>query len=161
MPAALLIALSAAGAAALSVWLGCLADPARAWDFRPVAEDSPPPPLPSAWPSVRIVVPARDEAAILPETLPALLAQEYPGAWGIVVVDDRSSDGTAAVARAVGGGGASRDVVAGTALPDGWAGKVWALAQGIEAAGVADYLLLTDADIRHAPGSCSTAGWPG
>lgn len=159
MPAALLIALSVAGAAALAVWLACLADPARAWDFRPVAEDTPPPPPPSAWPSVGIVVPARDEAAILPETLPALLAQEYPGAWGIVVVDDRSSDGTAAVARAVGGGvtgSAARarlEVVAGAALPDGWTGKVWALAQGVEVAGAADYLLLTDADIRHLPGS--------
>jgi hopene-associated glycosyltransferase HpnB len=154
---ALLSALATAGATALVAWLACLADPARAWSFRPVAEDAPPPPSPPAWPSVRIVVPARDESAVLPETLPALLAQAYAGEWAVVLVDDRSVDGTAAVARALGaaaGTGAGRlAVVTGAPLPAGWAGKVWALAQGVETAGACDYVLLTDADIRHTPGS--------
>ena len=48
------------------------------------------------------VIPARDEAAILPETLPSLLGQEYPGELSVVLVDDGSSDGTAAVAEALG-----------------------------------------------------------
>ena len=60
-------------------------------------------PDPERWPSVVAVVPARDEAAILPETLPALLAQDYPGAFSVVLVDDASTDGTAAVAAALAG----------------------------------------------------------
>ena len=56
---------------------------------------------PARRPSVVAVVPARDEAAILPETLPTLLAQVYPGALSVVLVDDASTDGTAALAAAV------------------------------------------------------------
>jgi hopene-associated glycosyltransferase HpnB len=74
--------------------------------------------------------------------LPALQAQDYAGELGVVVVDDRSSDGTGELA-----------TVAGTELPPGWVGKVWALEQGRRAAGTPDYYLLTDADIRHTPGS--------
>ena len=98
-----------------------------------------------------MLVPARNESALLPLTLPALVAQDYPGDWHVVVVDDRSGDGTAGVARSVAGGRAT--VVDGAPLPEGWAGKVWALEQALEHAGPADYLLLTDADVRHAPGS--------
>ena len=161
MPDALLIALAVAGGVALLAWLACLADPARAWDFRPVGDDGPVPPPPRRWPDVRIVVPARNEADVLPQTLPALLAQDYPGAWGVVLVDDRSTDGTAAAARSLGGGDPRLELVEGGPLPDGWAGKVWAMAQGVDAAtagaaapGTAPvWLLLTDADILHAPGS--------
>jgi hopene-associated glycosyltransferase HpnB len=101
-----------------------------------------------SWPSVVAVVPARDEAAILPETLPTLLAQDYPGAFSAVLVDDASTDGTGAVAAALG-----IRVVSGGPPPAGWAGKVWAMAQGAAAAGECDYLLFTDADIALAPGT--------
>src|SRR5580692_54721 len=89
---------------------------------------------PRAWPDVVAVVPARNEAEMLPVTLPALLGQEYPGALTVIVVDDRSSDGTAEVAAKLGGG--RLKVIAGTAAPAGWAGKVWAMAQGLGAAGL-------------------------
>jgi hopene-associated glycosyltransferase HpnB len=139
--------LVALGGASLLAWLAVLALPARPWDLRPIGEDEPAPPAPERWPSVRVLVPARNEAALLPLTLPALAAQDYPGEWHVVVVDDRSTDRTAAVARAL---ATSRiSVVDGAALPEGWAGKVWALG----AAGPVEYLLLTDADVRHAPGS--------
>src|SRR6266516_7870005 len=59
-------------------------------------------PDPGRWPSVAAVVPARDEVAILPHTLPTLLAQDYPGAFSVVLVDDASTDGTGAVAAALG-----------------------------------------------------------
>jgi hopene-associated glycosyltransferase HpnB len=179
---------------------------------------------------VVVVVPARDEAAILPETLPTLLAQDYPGPFSVVLVDDASTDGTAAVAAAVSdqasGAGSARPgaaesawagstpavpvqaestpavpvqakstpavpvraestpavpvrgaaaesaeagfirattagpapagiplrVVSGSPPPAGWAGKVWAMAQGAAAAGECDYLLFTDADIALEPG---------
>jgi hopene-associated glycosyltransferase HpnB len=113
-------------------------------------------PDPDRWPSVTAVVPARDEAAVLPETLPTLLAQDYPGEFSVVLVDDGSSDGTGAVAAALAGqipGRAGLRVVAASPLPPGWAGKVWAMAQGVTAAGECDDLLFTDADIAFEPGT--------
>jgi hopene-associated glycosyltransferase HpnB len=111
-------------------------------------------PGPGDWPSVVAVIPARDEAAILPQTLPSLLGQKYPGELAVVLVDDGSSDGTSAVAEAL--GSTSRGalkVIRGEALAEGWAGKVWAMAQGVTAAGECDYLLFTDADIAFGPGT--------
>ena len=109
---------------------------------------------PATWPGVTAVVPARNEAAVLPGTLPALLAQDYPGAFRIVLVDDDSSDGTAEVAASLGRQappGRLR-VLPGSRTPPGWAGKVWAMQQGLRAAGDAAYILFTDADIGYAPG---------
>jgi hypothetical protein len=129
-------------AISLAGWLGVLLGTARAWDLRPVGEDEPAPPEPQAWPSVAVLVPARNEADLLPLTLPALRAQDYPGEHSVVVVDDRSTDLTRELA-----------TVSGAELPPCWVGKVWALEQARGGAGEPDYYLLTDADIRHAPGS--------
>jgi hopene-associated glycosyltransferase HpnB len=117
----------------------------------------PPGGVPAAWPSVVAVVPARDEAAILPQTLPTLLTQEYQGQLTVLLVDDESSDGTADVAAALGRQAGPRrlQVLAGEPTPPGWAGKVWAMAQGFRAAGDADYILFTDADIAYAAGTLS------
>jgi hopene-associated glycosyltransferase HpnB len=123
--------------------------PSRFWDLQPVAETQPEAAAPDPWPSVCVLVPAHDEARELPGTLPALIAQDYPGEWRVVVVDDRSRDGTADVARSLAGERVT--VVSGGPLPEGWAGKVWALEQGAACAGAAPYLFLTDADIWHAP----------
>jgi hopene-associated glycosyltransferase HpnB len=111
-------------------------------------------PGPGDWPSVVAVIPVRDEAAILPETLPSLLSQEYPGELSVVLVDDGSSDGTSGIAEALGSAsGVALKVIPGAALAEGWAGKVWAMAQGMAAAGECDYLLFTDADIAFGPGT--------
>jgi hopene-associated glycosyltransferase HpnB len=113
-------------------------------------------PEPASWPGVVAVVPARDEAAVLPQTLPTLLAQDYPGPFAVTVVDDASADGTGAVATRL-GAGASRPlrVVPGTPRPAGWAGKPWAMAQGMAAVAADDtrYVLFTDADIAWTPGA--------
>ncbi len=110
------------------------------------------------WPAVAAVVPARNEAESLPVTLPALLAQDYPGEFSVFLVDDNSDDGTGAIAAELGekaarDGGAPLTVVPGLPRPDGWAGKVWAMAQGVAvaAAAVPEYVLFTDADISWAP----------
>lgn len=109
---------------------------------------------PGCWPSVVAVIPARDEAAILPETLPSLLGQDYPGELSVVLVDDGSSDGTSAVAESLGRGpGVTLKVIRGETLAEGWAGKVWAMAQGVAAAGECDCLLFTDADIAFGHGT--------
>ena len=110
------------------------------------------------WPAVAAVVPARNEAESLPVTLPALLAQDYPGEFRVFLVDDNSDDGTGAIAAELGekasrDGGAPLTVVTGRPRPDGWAGKVWAMAQGftVAAAAAPEYVLFTDADISWAP----------
>lgn len=138
------------GLLSLLGWACVLLRPGRPWDLRPVAEDEPAPPDPAAWPGVAIVVPARNESLSLARTLPALAAQDYPGPWRVVVVDDRSTDGTADAARAHGGNRTT--VRSGSDLPEGWVGKVWAMNQGVDGA-AESYILLTDADILHAPGS--------
>ncbi|MFF8475706.1 glycosyltransferase [Streptomyces sp. NPDC015414] len=112
---------------------------------------------PGDWPSVCVVVPARDEAAVLPASLPSLLAQDYPGRAGIVLVDDGSTDGTGEVARELSRrhGGLPLTVASPGEPPAGWTGKLWAVRHGINMARARDpeYLLLTDADIAHAPDS--------
>lgn len=112
-------------------------------------------PDPAAWPSVAAVVPARDEAATIGATVASLLAQNYPGAFRLIVVDDRSGDGTGDLARAAAAGDPRLVVVRGGPRAPGWTGKLWALEQGLREAlpAAPDYLLFTDADIRHAPDS--------
>ncbi|MEU6232825.1 glycosyltransferase [Kitasatospora sp. NPDC047058] len=110
---------------------------------------------PTRWPQVVVVVPARDEAEVLPVSLPSLLAQKYPGRARVVLVDDHSSDGTGALAAALATpDGLELTVTTPPPLPPGWTGKLWALRHGVELAGPdAEYLLLTDADIAHGPDS--------
>jgi hopene-associated glycosyltransferase HpnB len=149
-----MLALSIACAVAAVAWTYLVAGHGGYWRtsqwLPPVTRD------PDTWPDVVAVVPARNEAEMLPATLPALLGQEYPGTLTVIVVDDRSSDGTAEVAAKLDDGRPLK-VIAGTAAPAGWAGKVWAMAQGLGAAGIpaaaganpepAGYVLFTDADI--------------
>jgi hopene-associated glycosyltransferase HpnB len=109
---------------------------------------------PALWPRVTAVIPARDEAESVGQTIGSLLRQDYPGAFDVVMVDDGSSDGTAEVARAAATAAAERlRVVPGAPLPAGWTGKLWAMKQGVERASASapQFLLFTDADIVYAP----------
>jgi hopene-associated glycosyltransferase HpnB len=110
-------------------------------------------PLPKTWPSVVAVVPARDEADVIARSIGSLLAQDYKGSFRVILVDDQSTDGTAATARAL--DGERLEVLSGMSRPSGWTGKLWAVKQGIAKAGDADYLWLTDADIAHTPNNLS------
>jgi hopene-associated glycosyltransferase HpnB len=100
-----------------------------------------------------VVIPARNEAEMLSVTLPDVLAQDYPGPAEVFLVDDCSTDATAATAEEAAGGGRLRlHVISGGERPPGWVGKTWALQQGFAAAvagSPADFVLFTDADIRH------------
>lgn len=110
------------------------------------------PPTPAEPPGERvsIVVPARNEAHNIVPVLESLAGQRYPD-FEILVVDDRSEDRTAELARSAEPGNARRiEVVEGLPLPDGWFGKPWACHQGAEAAS-GDLLLFTDADTVHGP----------
>ncbi|TDY46265.1 hopene-associated glycosyltransferase HpnB [Alicyclobacillus sacchari] len=115
---------------------------------------------PSKWPKVCAVVPARNEAAVLPETLPSLLLQDYPGEFQIILVDDHSEDETSDVARAIAQTFRRADrlqIVKAHPLPNGWAGKVWAMQNGLRHVPAdAEYILFTDADIRHPASSLSS-----
>ncbi len=131
---------------ALAIWVYLLFGHGAFWQQGPTLL-----PLPATrpMPAVTVVVPARNEAESILTCLTSLLAQDYNGALRVILVDDLSSDGTGALADGI--GDARLTVIRGAAHPPGWSGKLWALHQGIQAAGHARLLLLTDADIRHAP----------
>jgi dolichol-phosphate mannosyltransferase len=94
--------------------------------------------------ALTVVIPARDEVARLGPCVSALVGA--PGVVDVIVVDDASTDGTAVLARSLG----ARVVAAGP-LPDGWAGKVHALRQGVASA-TTEWVVTLDADTRPDPG---------
>lgn len=139
----------ALGTLSLAIWLVLLLGRDMFWLARE-RDTRGMPPQPQAWPEVVAVVPARDEADVIARSVGSLLTQDYPGAFRVILVDDQSSDGTAAIARALGSD--RLEVLNGAPLARGWTGKVWAVSQGVARAGEAPrYLWLTDADIEHAP----------
>ncbi|MEE4544969.1 glycosyltransferase [Streptomyces sp. V4-01] len=142
--------------AALAAWLWLLAAQGGFWrtDVRLPRTGR----EPAVWPSVAIVVPARDEAEVLPVSLVSLLAQDYPGRAEVILVDDGSTDGTGELARALSArhGGLPLTVTSPGEPPAGWTGKLWAVRHGMALArerGAPDFFLLTDADIAHRPPS--------
>jgi hopene-associated glycosyltransferase HpnB len=136
------------GAVSLAAWICLLVFRGGFW--RIAAARMPRPG--GAAPGVAVVVPARNEAGLIGRAAAALAGQRYPGALGIWVVDDHSTDATAAEARAA---GPEVTVVAARPLPPGWTGKVWAISEGLEhaLASAPRYLLFTDADVVHPPES--------
>ncbi|MFG3100927.1 glycosyltransferase [Streptomyces sp. NPDC048182] len=145
---------TAVSAVSLAAWLWLLLAQGFFWrtDVRlpPAAE-------PAQWPSVCVVVPARDEAAVLPASLPSLLAQDYPGRAEVFLIDDGSTDGTGELARELArrAAGLPLTVASPGEPPAGWTGKLWAVRHGMALARAREpeFLLLTDADIAHAPDS--------
>ncbi len=135
-------------ALSLAIWIYLLAGHGRFWQSGPFL--APPPPLAPGrtLPPVTVVVPARNEAETIARALRSLLAQDYPGPFRVVLVDDLSSDGTGVIADSIGDPRLS--ILRGAAHPAGWSGKLWALSQGI-AITQDEMLLLTDADIEHRP----------
>ncbi|HEY0314751.1 MAG TPA: glycosyltransferase [Sphingomonas sp.] len=134
----------------LLIWIGLLAFRERFWLARDTDEAAMPDP--AAWPAVTAIIPARDEAEVIGRAVASHIAQDYPGDFRIVLVDDGSSDGTAGFARDAAQGSDRLTIIAGTPPPAGWTGKLWAMRNGVEQTGEAPaYLWFTDADIAHAP----------
>ncbi|MDJ0556011.1 MAG: glycosyltransferase [Microcoleaceae cyanobacterium MO_207.B10] len=113
-------------------------------------------------PSVYVIIPARNEADLLPVTLKSLLTQNYPGFFKIILVDDQSTDNTPNIAKTIAQQAknfAKLEVISAPDLPTGWTGKLWAISTGINHAkkqtSPPDYFLFTDADIEHNPNNIS------
>lgn len=136
--------------AALIAWAVLLLGRGMFWRARDDDRDAAALPAPTRWPHVQIIIPARDEAETIGATVRSLVMQDYPGRFDILVVNDRSSDQTGALARAAGA-----EVLDGQGRAPGWSGKLYALQQGLEAVAARPHglLLFTDADITHAPDS--------
>src|SRR5215469_15017369 len=139
-----------------SAWLYLVAFHGRFWRSSPVLDPVLDVTAPSGRAKVAVVVPARNEAENIRRSIGSLLAQDYPGELSIILVDDNSTDGTAGIAASLDGGKRLRTIM-GEPLPPGWTGKLWAVHQGLihENARTAGFVLLTDADIEHAPGHIS------
>ena len=135
------------GVLLLAAWLYLLTGRGGFWRMGEEPEAA----APARWPSVAAVIPARNEAGVVGRTVASLAAQQYRGPFRMVLVDDHSTDGTAEAAR-----GAAPEtmlsIVRAGALPAGWTGKLWAVAEGVRHVGQEpEYFLLTDADITHPP----------
>ncbi len=132
------------------IWLWLLVGHGRFWSSGPALIG---PPEECKHLAVAVVVPARDEAEHIVAMLQSLLAQEFNGSLRIILVDDNSTDGTGELARRMMELDSRLRVLSGAPLEAGWTGKMWAVSQGLNQpeALQADYVLLTDADIVHAP----------
>jgi hopene-associated glycosyltransferase HpnB len=133
----------------LAIWLYLLLLHRGFWLLR--ERDTTPVQEPDAWPSVVAVVPARNEADVIQQSIGSLVAQDYPGSFHIVLVDDLSDDSTADLVRGLGSDRLT--VLAGGPRPSGWTGKLWAMQQGGDLATTLqpEFLWFTDADIAHSP----------
>jgi hopene-associated glycosyltransferase HpnB len=139
--------------ASLLVWLYLILLHGRFWRSAPQLPPAPPSQLPQLpqLPQVDIIVPARDEALTVGAAIGSLLMQDYAGQFRVILVDDNSTDGTAALGVAAAAATPSRlTVISLQSKPADWSGKLWAVSRGI-AASQAPILLLTDADIVHDP----------
>ena len=133
----------------LAVWAYLLLFHSRFWSAGPSLA----PAMPGNAPAVDVIVPARDEADSIVPCLRSLLTQDYPGPIRVTLVDDRSTDGTGALARTL--GDPRLHVLDGQDRPPGWSGKLWAVAQGVRSS-TAPLLFLCDADIVHDPAHLAT-----
>jgi hopene-associated glycosyltransferase HpnB len=141
---------------ASAAWLYLLLGRGGFWRARPRDEAGPPLVADAVLPTVVALIPARNEAQGIRASVASLLAQDYPGPLSVVVIDDESTDATAAIALDAARACNALDrftALRASARPHGWTGKLWALQCGLDALSPGsrpDYVLFTDADIVHA-----------
>jgi hopene-associated glycosyltransferase HpnB len=126
----------------LLIWLYLFFAHGKFWESAPEL----PPASPHGFPDVDIIIPARDEVETIAPVIASLLVQNYVGSFRVILVDDGSTDGTAAAA----GTHEKLTIITASPKPPGWSGKLWALQQGVDAS-TAKILLFADADITHDP----------
>ncbi|MEM8549754.1 MAG: glycosyltransferase [Verrucomicrobiota bacterium] len=137
----------------LAAWIFLTCGRGRFWQLEMLPEAS----EPDHWPGVVAIVPARNEAGGIGACVEGLLNQAYAGAFRLVVVNDHSDDSTAEEARKAAAQSSRQGaftLIDADDLPEGWAGKVWAMHQGVTRGGLNEadtYLWFTDADIYHDP----------
>lgn len=147
----------------VAIWLYLLLGRGLFWSVRRNRRMPPASTLTGA--TVAVVIPARNEADVIGRSISSLLSQDCGGTLHIILVDDASTDDTVEVARQAAaklGRGCALTIVASKPLPNGWTGKMWAVSQGVALALATrpDFLLLTDADIEHAPRNLrQLVGW--
>lgn len=129
------------------IWLYLAFFHGRFWDSAPELVTA----TPHDCLDVDIIIPARDEAETIAPVIASLVNQSYAGTFRVILVDDNSTDGTAAAA----GTNERLTIITGQEKPPGWSGKLWALSQGV-AAGSAPIILFADADIKHEPTHLAT-----
>ncbi|HYL37595.1 MAG TPA: glycosyltransferase [Bryobacteraceae bacterium] len=137
------------GGISLAAWIYLLAGRGGFWRIRAGREPTPG----GSSAAVAVVVPARDEEAVIGKAIQSLIAQDYPGRFHIFLVDDHSTDNTVSAA----GAHERLTVLRAGPRPLGWTGKLWAVSEGLERARQFEpgYVLLTDADIVHPRDSVS------
>lgn len=133
------------------MWLGLAFSSRRPFPVREVLDADPSPGEARDLGDVTVLIPARDEAEVVPRTLPSVAVQGH--GLTILLVDDGSADGTAE--RALEATGPALTVLPAGPLPEGWGGKVWALEEGRRRV-TTPYTLLLDADVALAPGIVAT-----
>jgi glycosyltransferase involved in cell wall biosynthesis len=148
-----------AGSVCVILWLYLLLAHGRFWRVQHVGSETAAEPA-IAGP-IAVVIPARNEADVIGDAVRSLFQQTCAGVIHIFLVDDHSTDGTAEAAQKAASSSSNPEaltVISGQPLPAGWTGKLWALQQGIDQAILLrpQFLLLTDADIRHSPDSIAT-----
>jgi hopene-associated glycosyltransferase HpnB len=131
-------------------WLILFLSPAHKVFFHQTLDAATALPEPATWPAVTVIVPARNEAAMLPRTVPTVCGQDYPG-LRVIVVDDQSDDASPQILEEFKSRHPNLTVVRAADRPPGWCGKPWAVVQGVEHAGPGELLLFTDADIEYHP----------
>ncbi|MEL6259976.1 MAG: glycosyltransferase [Cyanobacteria bacterium J06626_6] len=146
----ILLGLSSLSAA---IWLGLLLFWGQFWraDQRLRAKEDF---EPAQWPTVAVVIPARNEAELIGKAVRSHLSQTYIGNLSLVLVDDQSTDETSAIAAQAASDLGKKEaltILPGSSLPPGWTGKLWAMEQGYRflQQNSPDYILFTDADIEH------------
>jgi hopene-associated glycosyltransferase HpnB len=137
----------------LAIWIYLLVERGHFWRVREADLETKP--LKNG-PRVVVIVPARNEAKTISQAISSLAKQDYPGECSIILVDDHSEDGTAAIAKKVAeesGASLRVKILSASPLAPGWTGKLWALNEGVQLASndAAKYFWFTDADIEHAP----------
>jgi hopene-associated glycosyltransferase HpnB len=166
-------------AVSVLIWLYLTLGRGAFWHLRSFDDDPSTHAAPSTWPAIVAIVPARNEAESIGQTLTALLQQNYPGKFSILVIDDQSEDQTSNIAQQIAKPSSAQSRITihvASPLPAGWTGKLWALNVGVSLSGdrseipspsepicfprptsqqprqiAPAFFWFTDADVVHAP----------